>query len=312
MQNAENQRAFDHLVEGLFDPQTSESNQVKFNAERLQKVKDCFKLRPHFLPIVIDLPAEVQNLPIAGVSNEARYDLIITGAITDGEDKQINFHRDIESQTAFVSNGTSAGAKISLNAVAGKSLETSGMNGIQSLSPFLLRAGEEITVEITKPVATANAEKVNICFVGYRVFSPNFIKDNFTAAIETQVLNWIERRPTPEPRFAVCPVVFDADGNALAETPKANEPRLILGFRSTFSNALVNLGFDRESTFSRDFFPIWALAAEDGDKKENYRMLKSPIFIEANQQLYFTLKNTIDGVNYAENGKQIEVLEQTV
>ena len=311
MQNAAHERAFNHLVESLNNPQLSQSNQSKFNDERLQKVKDSLVGRPQFLPVQITLPPAAQTFPVSETTSELKFDVIITGAITDGEGKQVNLKRDTENGTPFVSVGTEAGAKISLDALAGKSLEASGVNGIQPLPPFLLRAGEGLTLEIYKPDATTASEVVSIVFVGYRVFSQAVSNESFNDKIKAQVTNAIAQRATPEPRFSVCPVTFDADGTATAETPKTSEPRLILGFRSTFKNALVNLGFDTNTAFSRDLFPIWALASEDGDNSENYRMLKSPIFREPQQQLYFTFLNSINGTVFAENG-QIEVLETTV
>lgn len=311
MHNALHEGAFEHLIEGLYNPQNSAANQIKFNQTRLQRVKDSLRLRPQFLPVQVPMPAAVQNLPISATTNELQFDVIVTGIITDGEDKQINMRRDNETGTPFVSTGTEAGARLSLDAIAGKTLETGGMQGIQPLPPFLLRSGEGITFDVFKPVATADTEVVSICLVGYRVYSQALAVENFQKRIENLVNAQIARRQTPEPRFAVCPVVFGANGEALAETPKVSEPRLILGFRTTVKNALVNVGFDRENAFSRDYFPIWALASEAGVNSENYRWLKIPIFIEPNQQIYLSLKDSINGVVKAENGN-IEVAETTV
>ena len=309
MQNA-HQRAFEHLIAGLFDPNVSAANQATFNVRRLQTVKDSLRLRPQYLPVQIAMPAAVQNLPISATTNELKFDCVITGVISDGENKQVNIRRDNETGTPFVSVGTEAGARLSLDAIAGKTLETGGLQGIQPLPPFLLRAGEGITADVYKPIATADAEIVSIVFVGYRVYSQALAVESFNRRIEELVKYHIERRTTPEPRFAVCPVNF-ANGAATAETPKVSEPRLIYGFRSTVRNALINVGFDRENAFSRDYFPIWALASEAGVNSENYRLLKSPIFIEPNQQIYFSLLDSINGAVRAENGN-IEAIETTV
>lgn len=303
-------RAFEHLVKGLYDPSTSKANQDSFNAERLQRVKDSFQLRPQFLPVQITMPAGVQVLPISATTNELKFDVVIVGIITDGEDKQINMRRDQETGTPFVSTGVDAGARLSLDAIAGKSLETGGLNGIQPLTPFLLRKGEGITFDVFKPLATADAEIVSICLIGYRVMSNASANELFTPDFTDYLQKQISRRPTPEPRFSVCPVNF-VNGRADAETPKVNEPRLILGFRSTVKDALCNVGFDRDNAFSRDYFPIWAIASEAGVNFENYRLLRRPIFLEANQQLYFSLINSINNLVFAVNGN-IEVLETTL
>jgi hypothetical protein len=311
MQTA-HERAFNHLVDSLNNPQISQSNQAAFNAERLAAVKDSLRLRPAYLPVQIVLPTDALSLPVSNETSPLKYDCIITGAITDGTDKKINLRPSDENERGFVSIGRETGAKISLDAIAGKSLEAAGMNGIQPLQPFLLREGESIAVDIYKPDATASAEKVNIVFCGYRVFSQNYTADAFSDKITAQVSAAIAKNASPQPRFAVCGVVFGDDGYSVnVQTPEVQEPRLILGFRSTVQNALCNLGFDSETVFAKDLFPIWALAAEAGNNSESYRLLKSPIFIEAGGKLYFTLKNSIDGATFAQNG-QIEVLMQTV
>jgi hypothetical protein len=304
-------QAFQHLIDSLQNPQNSAANQTEFNKLRLADVKNAIRLRPQYLPIQIAFPAAVQNLPLTERTDELKFDCIITGAMSDGENKRINLRRNTEAPINFVAVGKEAGAQISLDAVAGQSLETAGFSGIQALQPFLLRAGESLSVDISKPIATADAEIVSLVFTGYRVFTKNYVTDFFNDRIAAAVQHAIESRPTLEPRFAVCPVVFNADGKALAERPKTAEPRLIYGFRSTVANALVNIGFDEETAFSRNAFPIWALATEAGVNAENYRMLKSPIFLEPQQQIYFSLINSINGLVRATDG-QIEILESTV
>lgn len=305
------QDAFDHLIDSLNNPQLSISNQEKFNQDRLQKVTDAMKVRPCYIPIQISLPPQVQTLPTTVQSNPLSYDSIVVGAISDGESKRINFKRDGESSTPFVSVGKEIGSQISLDAIAGKSLESGGTNDIQRYLPFLLRANQGLSVDLFKPVATNGIDVVSICFLAYRVFKAAAVNEEFTAELKEKVLAEIDARVTPEPRFSVCPVVFGNDGTAQAETPSVREPRIVRGFRTTVKNAMVNLGFDTDSKFARDFFPIWALAAESGNNTKNYRMLERPIFLKPYQQLYFSLKNTINGTTFADNG-QIEILQQTV
>ncbi len=304
--------AFDHLVEILHDPDSKTARQRSFDGWRFAQVLDALRIRPQFLPVQIVLPMAAQPLPLSGATKELNYDCIITGAITDGEDVKINLRRDSEDVKPFVNVGTEAAAQISLDAIAGKSLEATGKNGVQRLQPFLLRAGESLTVEVFKPTGSGAVDTLSLCFCGYQVLSRALAAENLTEKNKNQILNAIAARPAPEPRFTVCPVKFDAvDGTASAETPKSNEPTLIRGFRSTVKNALINVGFNRNAAFSREFFPIWALAAEAGNNSDSYRMLKSPIFLEPQQQLFFNLKNTINGVSVAENG-QIEAYRTTV
>jgi hypothetical protein len=310
MQDASN-LAFRHLVESLHNPQLSESNQEAFNEQnRMSIVLDAMKTRPAFLPVQLTLPAAVQQLPKSESTNDLQYNVIIHGAITDGEEKKINFRRNSDDSIPFVSVGREVGSQISLDAIAGKSLESGGKSGIQELMPFLLRSGESLAVDIYKPVATLGIDVVSVCFTGSRVFTKTISEEFLTSELRDVIAREIIRRVTSEPRFAVCDVKF-SDHSAQAETPKVSEPRLVHGFRTTVKNALVNLGFDADAKFARDFFPVWALAAEAGNGSENYRYLKTPIFLAPNQQLYFSLKDTINGINYADDG-QIEILESTL
>lgn len=303
------QRGFEHLVDKLNNPNLAQQNQAKYNEERFQNVLESLRVRPVFLPVQISMPAAVQSLPLSGYTTELKYPVIITGAITDGEQKKISFGFNNEYTKPFVSTNQNA-TQLSLDAIAGKSLQSAGRNGIQEFEPFLLPANETLTVDVYKPVATAGVEVVTICFVGYRVYTENFVLENLTEKIKTNVREEINKRLTPQQRFDACAVTF-SNNRAVAETTKVDEPRLIYGFRTTFSDALVTLGFDNNEAFSKDYFPIWALAAEAGNNPDNYRYFKRPIFLAAGEQLYFAFKDSINGTVIAVNG-QIEIIETTV
>lgn len=301
--------AFEHLLDKLNNPSDALKKQGLYNQQRFETVLSGLRVRPAFLPVQIQMPAAVQSLPQSGQTNDLTYDVIITGAISDGEEKKINFGFNDENTKPFVSTGETA-TQISLEAIAGKSLESAGHNGIQTFEPFLLRAGDTLNVDIYKPVATAGIETVTICFVGYRVYSEFLVQENFSQQSRENVQKEISKRVNRQQRFDTVKVTF-ADNRATAQTTKVNEPRLIWGFRTTVKNALITLGFDNNEAFSKDYFPIWALAAESGNNTDNYRYLKRPIFLAANQQLYFMLKDSINGSTLAEDG-QIELIETTV
>ncbi len=86
---------------------------------------------------------------------------------------------------------------------------------------------------------------------------------------------------------------------------------MILGFRSTVTNAAVNFGYNGDDNFAKRKFPIWALASEKNNANRHYNLLNSPLFIPTRQQLAFSFKNTINGVNFADNG-QLEILLRPV
>lgn len=303
------QRGFEHLVDKLNNPNLAQQNQAKYNDERFENVKNALRIRPVFLPVQIEMPAAVQSLPLSGYTTELKYPVIITGAITDGEQKKISFGFNNEYTKPFVSTNQT-NTQLTLEAIAGKSLQSAGRNGIQEFEPFLLPANETLQVDVYKPVLTAGVEVVTICFVGYRVFSENSVSESLTEKIEKNVRAEIAKRITPQQRFDACAVTF-ADNKATTYTTKVDEPRLIYGFRTTVSDALVTLGFDNNEAFSKDYFPIWALASEVGNNPDNYRFLKRPIFLAAGEQLYFALKDSINGTVIAQNG-QIELFETTV
>ena len=276
--------------------------------QRFADFELAYRIRPVFLPVAIVLPAERDDLPIKGQTEDITdYDIIVTGAITDGEDKRINFYREIENKRPLVKTGNEPGLKISLDAIAGKSREAAGITGVQDFIPFCLRAGDSLALEIFKDEDTDAPEKVNTVFLGYRVYDVNDSNARMTAKVKDAVLKSIGESFTEENRWSAIAVKFDESGNAIVETPKSEEPLLVVGFRTTFTNALVNLGFSSETKFSVDYFPIWALANETGNVRDNYNRLASPIPLAPNDVLYLSFRNTIDGVTYAEDG-QIELL----
>lgn len=301
--------AFDFLVNKLNKPDAAKNSQIEFNKKRFDNVLDALRTRPVFLPVQIEMPAAIQTLPISGQTNELKYDVIITGAITDGESKKVQFGFHNENTKPFVSTSES-GTQISLEAIACKSAESAGVHGIQEFEPFLLRAYEQLNVDIFKPVQTNDVEKVTVCFVGYRVLSETLVNENFDKRTQDIVLSEIAKRVVPQTRFDVCKVVF-ADNVATAHTSKTDEPRLVWGFRTTAKHANLTIGYDSGETFSKDKFPIWALASEEGNNTFNYRMLKRPIFLSPQEQIFFNLSDTINGGNIANDG-QIELLETTV
>ncbi len=301
-------RAFNHLVSVMQNPGLSKVKQDEYNKERFTEFEDAMRVRPVFLPVSVTLPADAQSLPIKGETVENNdYDIIITGAITDGENKRINFYREIDNRRPLVKVGSEANAaKISLDAIAGKSKEAAGITGVQPFTPFVLRTGDALALEIFKDEDTADDEIVNVVFNGYRVYDLKFSEAQMSEKLKQAVLKSIGETFTPEDRWSAVPVKF-ADGAVIVETPKSEEPLLILGFRTTISNAMVNLGFSSDTKFSRDFFPIWALAAEAGNDTDNYNRLLSPIPVPPLDVVYLSFKDTINGVSFADDG-QIELL----
>ena len=186
--------------------------------------------------------------------------------------------------------------------------EAQGFEGVLHFpEPFLLNASQSITLQIYND--TDQASQVNTVFVGNRVYKPSNFEAQMSAETRADVLDNIKQRPTRKSRYMVLPVEFDTNGNCLIETPKADEPLMILGFRSTFTNALVNFGSGTDF-FCKKHFPIWALASEPDNTNRLFNLLNSPLFLPRRQQLLFSFRNKINDLE-AENGN-LEILLRTV
>lgn len=301
--------SFDHLKSILQKPGLAAQTQAAYDRQRMADVETAARTRPHFLPIQHTLPAAISSLPIPGTTEPLKHDVIVYGGITDGEDRHAKFYRSVEGR-AIVRYGSEQGLMLSLDALLGHSVASGGVPGVNHWpEPMLLRADKSLNLEIFQE--TAVADVVSTVFCAERVYKPEADEATLTKKERDQILEHIKFRPAPEPRFDVLQVAFDGDGFATAVSPKADEPRLCVGFRSTFSHALINLGFDGGNSFAKERFPIWALCSEPGNTRQIYQYLKSPLYIPPNQQLLFDLKNSIDGVAFAPDGN-IEMLLRTV
>jgi hypothetical protein len=305
------EKSFEHLLSILQNPNTAGVAQGDFDRQRLSDVEAIARTRPHWILIQHTLPAAAQTMPIQEQTEPLNHDVVIHGAITDGESRNIRFYRDREARP-IVRYGKEVNTKLSLDAIAGHSVATAGLPGMEEFpEPFLIRAQGLLTVEMYQETTPGATELVNTVFCGTRVFRPNNAEAEISPTLRKTIQDHIKLRPAPEPRFAICKVTFDADGNALTETPKTEEPLICLGFRSTFTDALINLGFDSDNSFSKTKFPIWALANEPNNGKHIFLPLKRALFIPPNQQLLMSLANSIDGTLNATDGN-IEVLLRSV
>lgn len=308
--------SLDHLKQILQSPALAGAAQEQMNRRRMADVEAALRVRPHFLPVQHTLPAAAASLPVSQTTDELNHDIIVIGAITDGEDRNIRFYRNIEGDT-LVRVGSQQGTRLSLDAIAGHSVESAGAGGIQGVlgwpEPLLLREGRNLTLDVYQETSPGSTETVTTCFCAQRVYKPEADEATLTKAERQLIVEHIKRRAAPEIRYEVIPVAFDADGFATVASPKADEPLLCVGFRTTFSHASVKLGFDGGNGFSKSWIPIWALAAEKGNRRTLYEYLRTPLYMPAGQQLLFDLKNTIDSTSglVAPDGN-LEMIMRTV
>lgn len=302
-----NSKAFNHLIEKFSEPSEAKRKtaQEKYNDTRFNDFIEAKLTRPQFLMIRHDLPASAKSLPVSESTDELGYDVVIHGGISDGTNRKINLR---ERQEGIVRTD-SGDDYLSLDGLFGKTVETAGQTGaigVQDFAyPMSLREKRTLSLDVYKP--DADAETMHTVLCASRVFTPNDREAQISEAERDAIWAEIFKDVSPKHRNAVCPVIFKPDGKARAETPKFDCPMLILGFRVTFTNAKVNLGFTSADSFSTAPFPIWALASEPGNGKQLYQRLKRALYVGTGEQLLFQLENTIDGVDTADNG-QIEVL----
>lgn len=309
MQQQIHQDAFEHLRDVLGDLSQSQPKQAKYNAEnRLQKVLEAMLCDPVFLPVQLTMPANVSNVPITENTENVDFTTIITSCISDGEEKQVSWKRNRSNADPFDDTGDEG--QLSLDAIAGRSYESGGVNEPQDLPPFALPAKEGLKVTVYNPVSVNNIDIVSIVFNGYTVKDRAEVLLRF-AKIRAEIEKEISLRYTPEPRNAVAKVDEFVNGYAETETPDSGEYRLIYGFRTDLKNAKVNLSKYTNAKYAKEYFPIWALCAETGNSITNYRWLKSPILLEPGETLKFGLLDTINGTTKA-TGSQIEIYESTL
>lgn len=298
---------FQHLVSLLQFPEQAANNQQQIDKQRMAAIEKSLLLRPHFLPVTHNLPAVAQNLPIPeSTDDDLNYPIIVTGAITDATGKKADFFIERDNAKPLVRSINNA--HLSFDAFSGKNREAQGFEGVLHFpEPFLLNASQSITLQIYNE--TNDAVQINTVFVGNRVFKTTNFEAQMSNDTRADVLENIKLRPTPQSRYMVLPVGFDGGGNAIVETPKADEPLMILGFRSTFTNALVNFGNGTDFVCKKHF-PIWALASEESNTVRLFNLLNSPLFLPRRQQLLFSFRNKINDL-VAENGN-LEILLRTV
>lgn len=288
--------SFEHLTQRLQNPANTAS-QTAFDVKRMADVERALRTRPQFLPLTHTLPAAIQDAPIEERTEPVRFPTIVHGGITDGEDRNVRLYRDTESRP-IVRYGQNSGTRLSLDALFGHSVASGDYHGVRNFpEPFLLDTEDSLTLAVYQETAVADIVSTVLC--GERVLSAASSEAMLSQRQREEVRAHIGKRPAPEPRYLSFPVVFGADGLATAETPKADEPLLITGFRSQFTDAVLNFGFDDDHSFAPTRFPIWALCAELENARHLFQRLRTPLFVPKGQQLFFNLKNTIDSVLFA-------------
>lgn len=292
------QGAFDHLVDLIQDPPTGVAAQARINADRLKQIEYQLQFRPQFLPLVNTLPAAATTVPVPEFTYQGlTYDTIVTGAITDGEDRNIQFYYGTDVEYKLFKFGNDGDLKLSLDAIAGHNVNTAGYAGVKNWPlPMTLPANIPLLMSMYQDASPGYEFNVNTTFNGVRVYPKNSAESFLTGDARELVTNYINRTGTPTVRWATLKVEFDAAGQAIAKTPRyTNEVYSILGWRSTFTNAMVNLAFDGEfnAAWGTEKFPLWALAAEPGNPQKMWEMLPVPVFVPPKRQVVLSLSDHI-------------------
>ncbi|HEX8636638.1 MAG TPA: hypothetical protein VF692_01145 [Pyrinomonadaceae bacterium] len=302
--------SYEHLIGIAQNPATAKVQQDEIDRQRFERVLRANRMRPQYLAVKHDLPGVPQSTAYSKDTDELKHDCVVWAAMTDGENRRAKILRDRDQGALpIVRLGNEGGINLTLEAIAGESVTTTAHPLPQKFpNPYSLRAGQVLTLDLFQE--TNVPATVNTVFLGTRPLRSNADDAMLSSGDIENVRKEIAARRSPETKFSVAKVVFDG-GEAVANSPKSEEPLLVLGFRATFGDAMINFGFDTDSQFAKKMFPIWALAPKKQTAKGMFLRLREEIFIPPQQQLVFSLRNTINGVNFAENG-QIEILLSTV
>lgn len=298
MQELRFQKSFDHLVDLIQDPPKGTAAQDQVNADRMAQIEYYLQFRPQFLPLVNKLPAAASTVPVPEFTYQGlQYPTIITGAITDGQDRNVQLYYGTDIDYKLFKFGNDGDLKLSLDAIAGHNLNTAGFPGVKNWPlPMTLPSNIPLLMSMYQDESPGYEFWVNTTFNGLRVYPKNSAESLLVGGAREIVQNYIQRTGTPTVRWAVLKVEFDAAGQAIAKTPRyTNEVYSILGFRSTFTNAMVNLAFDGEfnAAWSTGPMPLWALAAEPGNPEKVFEPLPIPVFVPPNRQIVLNLSDHI-------------------
>lgn len=304
--------SFEHLARRLQFPAAAAREQAEFNKRRLAAVERALRFRPQFFPLTHVMPGASQAAPIVETTDIVRYPVILTGAITNGENREARFYRN-RNQLSLTNYGNEPGLKLSLDAIAGHDVATAGYAGVKDFEHSLLVGeGDYLTLEIFD---TALVSEIATCFNGVRCYRPDHAEAQLSQKDRDAVLQAIAGRPAPVQTYDVLKVEFDsalAGGKALVTTPLNDEPVMILGHRTTLdAPCKVSFGYTENFGFSENPIPSWALLAEPLNAREVWNMLPEPIFLAPRQQLKYVVTNSLDDVVISSDGN-IEVLKSTV
>lgn len=305
-----------HLLYQMQYPGNAEAAQKKFNEWRYNRVVQALQKRPFYLPVQIELPAAASNSPVAESTTPVNFPMIITGAITDGEDRNIRYYINRNRQS-LIGFGRQSDLRLSLAAVAGETVAAGGFSGVQKMaSPIGLTELDYLTLEMYQETSPGATELITTCFTGIRPFLPHFSESYLSPESAALVKRWIDFRPVPITTYDVVKVDFDASGFAeVSETPQDDQPYMILGFRVNtpgMSFCTISFGYDDFRGFSPDPIPIWAVAAEYNNPLTPWQMLPSgPLYMDPFRTLKMRFFNTINGTVFATDGN-LEILKTSV
>lgn len=292
----------EHIIALTQYPERSTALQKAFNDVRMARIERQVRFRPEALYIKHTLPTAAQTMPIAAQTPEVSHDLILTGAITDAVDRDARPYYDWDQWPLF-KFGNEPDTRLSMDAIAGKAMIAAGYAGVKKLAkPIALPANRVMNLEMYQDLSPADPTIVSTVFTGTRALRTGYQDAELSTTERDLVWQYIQSTTAPSLRWASCVVDFNGASTCQAKLPAwTREPISIIGFRSSFSNALVNWSFEGEdnAAFAPVQFPIWALCAEPNNNHKQFEPLDVPLFIRPRRQPVFNLTNTIDGVVFA-------------
>lgn len=301
-------RYLDHLIRVRSEPQRAAEFQAEMNAYRRKRVLDALSCRPVFIPLEFSLPAAGQVTPIRDTTQQLGYDVLVTAAKSDCQDRDI-IVRSLETDRSIVRIGDETDLYLRADEFAGQIPGNGGQTGpFYFPTPIVIRRNNRVTVEMFKTDTTDDAEEKNIILIGNRVFPRGYGDQVVLDPHESQL---IERAIMLDevPRTSYLKVVVDFDSAVQGGearniyTPRSEEPLLLRGIRSSLRYSSIELGLQGEPTWTTEATPVWAIAAEDEVGHDNFQWFSKPIYLPVNSSV--EIRRVVNG-HYSHDSSLID------
>ena len=309
----------DHAIKIRTEPQNAVKLQQELDAGRRKRVKESTCTRPVFLPLQFNMNAAGQIGAYRDITDHLAYDVIITGMKTDKQTRDIII-KYTENEQQLVRIGDNQNLFLRSDNLAGLTTDTGGGQlGVFYLPcPIILKAANRITIEMFKTDTTAAIEQANIVLIGVRVYRQDYTSEILDPLEKALIDKFISLREVPQVRVLKVgfdfPTALAAAEKTNLNTPRVEEPLLVLGMRTTLRRSQIEIGIQGEPSWTVKPTPIWSVACEDEAVHENYLWFSKPVYLHSEEVINIRrVINSIDGLTLDnQTGNQITFICKTV